>query len=187
MRDHRVHRGGPKRPFAPALLLAAVALGSAARADDPPAGALDGHRPARAERGDDGPRRAADRPAREHAEDGPQRAEEGASAPHRRHGNPRWKRRSADPARPVVQAALAAAAAGSGIAVDELKVTEVQRVTWLDGSLGCPQPDLFYTQALVPGYRILIDAGGQVLDVHADTLGQVLLCPPGLATAGQPR
>jgi hypothetical protein len=76
-----------------------------------------------------------------------------------------------------IQAALADAARRSGIEAAELVVESAEDVSWLDGSLGCPAPDLMYTQALVPGYRIRIVAGGRTLDYHADTRGEMLLCP----------
>lgn len=78
-----------------------------------------------------------------------------------------------------IQAALTDAARRTGIDAAALKVTSAERVTWLDGSLGCPEPDLMYTQALVPGYRIRIKAGGETLDYHAGTRGAPQLCPPG--------
>ena len=78
-----------------------------------------------------------------------------------------------------IQAALADAARRTGIDAAALKVASAERVTWLDGSLGCPEPDLLYTQALVPGYRIRIEAGGETLDYHAGTRGAPQLCPPG--------
>jgi protein SCO1/2 len=87
---------------------------------------------------------------------------------------------------PPVRAAMDDAARNTGVAVDELKATSVERVTWPDGSLGCPEPDMMYTQALVPGYRIHITAGGKLLDYHADTHGQLLLCPPERARAPSP-
>jgi hypothetical protein len=30
---------------------------------------------------------------------------------------------------------------------------------WNDGSLGCPEPGMMYTQALVNGYWLIIEAG----------------------------
>jgi hypothetical protein len=93
------------------------------------------------------------------------------------------------PADPTVEAALNDAAQRTGIAVARLRLVAVERVTWLDGSLGCPEPDLMYAQALVPGYRIRIDAGGKALDYHADLHGALLLCPPERAVppAAAPR
>ncbi len=80
-----------------------------------------------------------------------------------------------------IQAALTDAARRTGIDAATLKVASAERVTWLDGSLGCPEPDFMYTQALVSGYRIRIKAGDEMLDYHAGTRGAPLLCPPGRA------
>ena len=41
-----------------------------------------------------------------------------------------------------------------------------------------------YTMALVPGYQILVDAGGETLDYHATERGQLVLCPPGRSVGG---
>jgi hypothetical protein len=79
----------------------------------------------------------------------------------------------------VAEAALADAAKRTGLAPDALKVLSAEAVTWSDGSLGCPQPGMMYTQALVPGYRVRIEAGGQVLDYHAGRSGVPALCPAG--------
>lgn len=43
-----------------------------------------------------------------------------------------------------------------GIVIDDLTVIRAEAVTWPDGSLGCPEVDMMYTQALVPGYRIIV-------------------------------
>ena len=50
---------------------------------------------------------------------------------------------------------------------DEIEVLEVEKVTWPDGSLGCPQPDEMYTQALVEGHRILLGHGERVFPYHS--------------------
>ena len=39
-----------------------------------------------------------------------------------------------------------------------LRVARIEAVTWPDGALGCPQPGRLYPQALVPGWRIRIEA-----------------------------
>lgn len=79
------------------------------------------------------------------------------------------------------QAALADAARRSGLAVGALQLVSAERVTWPDGSLGCPEPGMLYTQALVPGYRIRIRAGATTLDYHAGLRGAPRLCPAGQA------
>ena len=87
---------------------------------------------------------------------------------------------SSDPGlRTAVQAALADAARRSGLPVDALSVISAERVTWGDGSLGCPQAGAAYTMALVPGHRVRLRAQAQTLDYHADTRGQLILCPAG--------
>lgn len=83
--------------------------------------------------------------------------------------------------RMVVDAVLADAAMRTGRPIEELEVVSAQSVTWSDGSLGCPQPGMMYTQALVPGYRVVVEAGGQRYDYHASLRGGFALCPAGQA------
>ena len=89
----------------------------------------------------------------------------------------------AAPPAPHVEAALDDAARSTGVPRGELKVVSVEQVTWRDAALGCPEPGMMYTQALVAGYRITIGAAGKSLDYHADQRGRVLLCPPERAVA----
>ena len=77
----------------------------------------------------------------------------------------------------VIRSALSAAAAATGIAARDLQVLSAESVTWPDGSVGCPLPGMMYTQALVPGYRVRIQAGTEVLNYHATRSGNVALCP----------
>ena len=86
----------------------------------------------------------------------------------------------------VVQAVLADAERRTGIAESTLVVVSAERVTWSDGSLGCPQPGMLYTQALVPGYRVRVRADDQVLDYHASDHGNFVLCPAGRAVEPAP-
>ena len=81
-----------------------------------------------------------------------------------------------------VQAALADAARRTGLDTSALKVVAAEQVTWPDGSLGCPAPGMMYSMALVPGYRIRIQAGTQQLDYHSALNGKPALCPQGRAT-----
>jgi len=54
-----------------------------------------------------------------------------------------------------------------------------EAVTWPDGSLGCPAPGQVYTQALVPGYRIVFEVDGTRYDFRATAAGHVVQCEPG--------
>ena len=76
---------------------------------------------------------------------------------------------------------LADAARRSGMDKASLKVESAEAVTWSDGSLGCPQPGMMYTQALVPGYRVKVRAGEELLDYHAGSRGYFVVCPAGRA------
>lgn len=74
------------------------------------------------------------------------------------------------------------AATRSGLDRDSLRVADSWRRTWNDGSLGCPAPDAFYTQALVPGWQVLVSADAATLDYRLADNGYFLLCTPGKPT-----
>ena len=79
----------------------------------------------------------------------------------------------------LVDAALDDAVRRTALDRSRLKVISAEAVTWSDGSIGCPMPGVLYTQALVPGYRIRIQANAEVLDYHAGRRGQPVFCPLG--------
>jgi hypothetical protein len=81
----------------------------------------------------------------------------------------------------VVRAARADAARRTGVAAESLVVVSAESVTWSDGSLGCPQPGMMYTQALVPGYRVRLRGPDGEMDYHASARGALVLCPAGRA------
>jgi hypothetical protein len=81
----------------------------------------------------------------------------------------------------LVQAARADAANRTGRPVTALEVLSAEPVTWRDGSLGCPQPGMAYTMALVPGYRIVLGLDGQTFNYHASRRGAWRFCPAGQA------
>ena len=81
----------------------------------------------------------------------------------------------------VKEAALVDASKRTGVSRNLLEVLSAEAVTWSDGSLGCPMPGMMYTQALVPGFRVRIRAGGKELDYHAGRTGAPVLCPAGRA------
>jgi hypothetical protein len=87
----------------------------------------------------------------------------------------------------VTEAVLADASKRTGLEVAKLEVVESIVVTWPDGSLGCPEPGMNYTMALVPGYRIRIQAGEQLLNYHASARGYWVFCPLARALDPAPR
>ncbi len=64
------------------------------------------------------------------------------------------------------------------IAPDEVTVLSVEEVIWSDASLGCPEPGKMYAQVLTKGYRVTTQAQGQTQQVHLDTRGHGVVCPP---------
>lgn len=68
------------------------------------------------------------------------------------------------------------AARRTGVDIDQLDVIRSEFVEWSDGSLGCPEPGEYYTQATVPGYWVEIDAPDRLLDYRVTDSGNFRLC-----------
>jgi hypothetical protein len=62
--------------------------------------------------------------------------------------------------------AISTVAAQTGLAPDQLNIISSEAVNFSDASLGCPQPGMAYPQVITPGYRVLIEGGGQSFDVR---------------------
>ena len=78
---------------------------------------------------------------------------------------------------PLVVAAVDDLAEHLGIESDAVTVLQAVAVTWPDGSLGCPAPGMMYTQALVDGTFVLLEAGGRQYQYHGGD--PLFLCEPG--------
>jgi hypothetical protein len=63
---------------------------------------------------------------------------------------------------------------------ERIIVIHDQEVIWNDGSLGCPRPGEFYTQALVNGYWVLLEVDGARYDYRATATGYFFLCERGI-------
>ena len=87
---------------------------------------------------------------------------------------------------PMLEQIRADAAQRAGVALDHVKVRAVESVTWSDGSLGCPEPGMMYTQALVRGYRVRVDAGGKMFLYHAGAQNTFVHCPVNRAQEPSP-
>jgi hypothetical protein len=62
---------------------------------------------------------------------------------------------------PAALAARQMLAGQLGVAAEDIKVLAVEPVEWPDGCLGLAAPDQMCTQAIVPGYRLVLEAQGQ--------------------------
>ena len=83
----------------------------------------------------------------------------------------------------VIVAALNDAAARTRTPQAKIRIVSAEAVTWPDSSLGCPQPGLMYAQALMPGYRVVLEAQDQTLNYHAGRQGLPQFCPAERVTA----
>ncbi|WP_350275427.1 hypothetical protein [Kribbella sp. HUAS MG21] len=76
----------------------------------------------------------------------------------------------------VVDQAKADLSKRLGVAAADVRVVSSEEVTWPDGSLGCPEPGMRYTQALVPGNRTILEAGGKQYAYHSGGHRAPFLC-----------
>ena len=74
---------------------------------------------------------------------------------------------------------VADAAERAGVDAAGVEVLQAEATTWNDGSLGCPEPGMFYTQALVDGYHVILEAGGEEFDYRLTANGGSVLCENG--------
>jgi len=83
----------------------------------------------------------------------------------------------------ILDLILNEAAALAKVPREQLAIVRAESVVWSDGSLGCSEPGMMYTQALVNGYWVIIEAVGRKYDYRVDSSGSFRLCPEG---RGQP-
>jgi hypothetical protein len=79
----------------------------------------------------------------------------------------------------LLEPLVADAAARASVDRASVEVLRAQQVVWNDGSLGCPIPGVGYTQALTPGYWIVLSAGGSEHDYRAALDGDFRPCVGG--------
>lgn len=86
----------------------------------------------------------------------------------------------------ILDAILQDLEARARVSPGQVSVVQAQFVVWNDGSLGCPQPGTMYTQALVNGYWVILEAGGQKFDYRASDSGYFFLCENGFPPSTPP-
>jgi hypothetical protein len=65
------------------------------------------------------------------------------------------------------------------ITEDQVEVWEAVSVDWRSAALGCPKKGMNYTQALVPGFLIVLRVGETEHHYHARRGDKPFFCPPG--------
>nr|MDZ8205762.1 hypothetical protein [Dendronalium sp. ChiSLP03b] len=76
--------------------------------------------------------------------------------------------------RPVANAVLRDLARRQGIFTSQLKIINYSQQTWRNGCLELPQPDELCTQALVPGWRVVVSNNRQNWIYHTNSNGRSL-------------
>jgi hypothetical protein len=80
----------------------------------------------------------------------------------------------------VRSAVVADAAKRLRVAESAIVLVRAERLMWNDGSLGCVEPGVMYTQNLVPGYLIIAKASDGEYEYHTDARGlQARSCGAG--------
>ena len=82
-----------------------------------------------------------------------------------------------DPAlQPLVDMALEDLSDRLKVDLEQIIVVEAELVVWPDASLGCPQPDMIYTQVPVDGTLISLSVANQVYEYHGGGWTDPFLC-----------
>jgi len=83
----------------------------------------------------------------------------------------------------LVNDAVADVASQTGLAATDITVVQASMVNWASGAAGCPQGDRSYTQAIVPGILVILDADGAIFRYHGRQGQELFHCPNDRATA----
>ena len=76
----------------------------------------------------------------------------------------------------IIDPIVADAATRLGVDPSAVQVVAAEQKTFGDGSLGCPRPGEMYTQAVVEGYQVIVEANGTQLDYRGSAPGQFRIC-----------
>jgi len=64
-----------------------------------------------------------------------------------------------------------------GAAPQSIAVVNARPVNWRSGAVGCPEPGMSYTEALVPGVSVLLKLDDVLYAYHAKAGGEPFPCP----------
>lgn len=77
----------------------------------------------------------------------------------------------------AVNAAVTTLAGELDIPPEDVSVLTVEQIDWRSSALGCPEPGVGYLTVITPGYRVVVEAGGEEYHVHTDRAGRnAVLC-----------
>src|SRR5690349_4416633 len=76
----------------------------------------------------------------------------------------------------LIEGTKADLASRLAIEANQISLGEILEVEWSDSSLDCPQPGMEYLQVITPGYRIVLEAGGQSYEYHTNRNTYFVYC-----------
>ena len=85
---------------------------------------------------------------------------------------------------PVAQPAVTDLAERLGVDESAITIVSVEEVTWSDGSIGCPEPGMMYTQALVNGTLVVLEVEGKEYEYHSGAARDLFFCEDPIPPVG---
>jgi len=85
---------------------------------------------------------------------------------------------------PAQQAAIATLSETLNLSPGKITLISTETVEWRDGCLGVNRQGTFCTQAIVPGYKIILEADKNLYEVHTNKDGSAVVVVPALSDAG---
>ena len=85
---------------------------------------------------------------------------------------------------PAQQAAIATLSKILNLPPGQITLISTEAENWPDGCLGVQRAGVMCTQAIVPGYRIILEVNGTQYEVHTDEDGSTVVVVPITASAG---
>ncbi len=82
---------------------------------------------------------------------------------------------------PAAQLAVSDLADRLGVDESAITIVSIEEVTWSDGSLGCPEPGMMYTQALENGSMIVVEVDGTEYQYHSGAGRDPFYCATPIA------
>lgn len=76
----------------------------------------------------------------------------------------------------LLQRLVDIAADETGVEQPEIDIVRAEAVVWNDGSLGCPEPGVMYTQVPADGYHVELVAGDALYDYRVADGDQIRRC-----------
>jgi hypothetical protein len=77
---------------------------------------------------------------------------------------------------PAIQAAITDLAGRVAVDPTEITVVEIREVRWSDGSLGCPQRGVSYTQQIVSGQLVVLAVDDRRYEYHSGPNRPLFFC-----------